>query len=427
MVAAVLVTSTLAVPAVASGASGPTTTAGEPGASPRSVVVVLEPGSDSSRVATRHARHLGLDPTFVYDEALDGYAATVPVSALDDLRTDPAVAEVLPDRRLRTAPIDPAIAAQATQEPAAAVERVGALESPTASIDGEDERVDIDIAVVDSGVQSDHPDLSVAGGVDCVAGSSDPATWEDVFGHGTMVAGLAGALDNAVGRVGIAPGARIWSVRVADAQGAVLESSLLCGMDWVIAHAQTIEVANLSLGGLATGAPPPESATGCESPSSIEHRIVCASLRAGVTVVAAAGNAGIDAGRFTPARVPAVITVSAMSDTDGEDGGRGPVPECLPDEADDTFASFSNFGPVVDLSAPGVCVGSTYPGGTYAEASGTSFSTALVSGAAGLYLAEHPGATPEEVSAALADTAEPGPVSGDPDSSPEGLLDVSTF
>jgi subtilisin len=94
---------------------------------------------------------------------------------------------------------------------------------------------------------------------------------------------------------------------------------------------------------------------------------------------------------------------------------------------DDSFATFSNFGADVDLAAPGVCVGSTYLNGSYAIASGTSFSSPLVAGAAALYIATHPGATPADVKAALLAAAEPGPIPGDPDAYPEGVVNVSSL
>ena len=106
---------------------------------------------------------------------------------------------------------------QPAQAVKAAVRRVGGLESPTAKIDGKDKRVNVDIAILDGGIQPDHPDLNVAGGVNCLDGKK--RDWDDRDGHGTMVAGFAAALDNKIGVVGIAPGARVWAVRVADPDG----------------------------------------------------------------------------------------------------------------------------------------------------------------------------------------------------------------
>ena len=98
---------------------------------------------------------------------------------------------------------------QPAQAVKAAVRRVGGLESPTAKIDGIDERIDVDIAILDGGIQPDHPDLNVVGGQNCVGNGK---SWDDRDGHGTMVAGFAAAKDNSIGVVGVAPGARLWAV-----------------------------------------------------------------------------------------------------------------------------------------------------------------------------------------------------------------------
>jgi subtilisin family serine protease len=140
-----------------------------------------------------------------------------------------------------------------------------------------------------------------------------------------------------------------------------------------------------------------------------------------------AGNDSVDASDSLPASYDEVITVSAISDKDGQPGGLGGQLDCLPSELDDTFATFSNFGADVDISAPGACIGSTYPGGLYATDSGTSLATPLVAGAAALYIANHPGASPADVRAALISLAEPGPIPGDPDAFPEGIVNVSTL
>jgi subtilisin len=148
-----------------------------------------------------------------------------------------------------------------------------------------------------------------------------------------------------------------------------------------------------------------------------------------------AGNDSVDAGTTRPASYPEVITVSAIADSDGQPGGLGPtlpVPPCVFNKSpvvmpDDTFATFSNFGPDVDLAAPGVCVTSTFIDHWYAIGSGTSFSSPLVAGGAALYISTHPGATPANVKAALLAAAEPGPIPDDPDVYAEGILNVSGF
>lgn len=158
------------------------------------------------------------------------------------------------------------------------------------------------------------------------------------------------------------------------------------------------------------------------------HQRICRVTAKGVTVVAAADNRSSDAAFTTPAAYEEVIAVSAMVDYDGQPGGLAPVPpECFPFEYDDTFATFSNFGAVVDIAAPGVCVLSTFLNGQYAFVEGTSFAAPLVSGAAALLYARRPGISPEQVRRLIVDHAEPGPIPGDPDGFAEGVLDVSSF
>src|SRR5262249_17106982 len=105
------------------------------------------------------------------------------------------------------------------------------------------------VAVIDTG-SGPHPDLNVAGGTNCLGGRS----FSDGNGHGTHVAGTIGAINNTVGVVGVAPGVPIYSVRVLNNQGSGTWSSVICGVDWVTAHASQlkIKVANMSLGGAGT-------------------------------------------------------------------------------------------------------------------------------------------------------------------------------
>jgi subtilisin len=130
------------------------------------------------------------------------------------------------------------------------MDRVDAERSSTRSGDGKG-AVDVDVAVLDTGIDTDHPDLNVAGGINCVGGSS----FDDDHLHGTHVAGTVGAKDNHVGVAGVAPGARLWAVKVVDETGSGTVESVICGVDWVTAHRSRIEVANMSLGGEATEAP----------------------------------------------------------------------------------------------------------------------------------------------------------------------------
>jgi subtilisin len=122
---------------------------------------------------------------------------------------------------------------QPPQSPTNGAKRIGGLLSPTAAIDGVDTRIDIEAAVVDSGVDTAHPDLNVAGGIDC-SGKNTGGTM-DKNGHGTVVAGPVGAVDNSIGKVGVAPGAGIWAIQVLNNQGFITDAALICAIDWITA------------------------------------------------------------------------------------------------------------------------------------------------------------------------------------------------
>ena len=278
---------------------------------------------------------------------------------------------------------------------------------------------------------SQHEDLNIAGGVNCTGTTS---VSHDQFGHGTEVAGLAAAIDNRVGTVGSAPGARIWAVRIFGQNGEVTLESLLCGLDYLQANARRIDVAALAFENPGT----PDAPCGRRrvqptlSPLRLlpkfevvdpVHAAICRVTAAGVTLVAAAGNDSADAGNFVPAAYPQVITVSAFTDTDGLRGGLGPVAFCFTSEHDDTFGSYSNFGAVVDISAPGTCDYTTFPGG-YTIDVGTSFATPMVAGAVALIKARTPLLPPSAVRAILLGRAEGGNIFGDPDGINEGVLNI---
>jgi subtilisin len=129
------------------------------------------------------------------------------------------------------------------------------------------------------------------------------------------------------------------------------------------------------------------------------HNAIIKSVAAGVTYTAAAGNDGKDASSVFPASFPEVIAVSAIVDTDGKCGGKSSISTTA--GKDDSFASFSNYGSVIDMAAPGVLIKTTTRGSSYTSFSGTSASTAHVTGAAALYESEHPGAIPSDIRNAL--------------------------
>ncbi len=197
-------------------------------------LVRLQPGASIDAVASERMQGRSEFITQRYSRIINGFAAKLPAEFVEILRADSRVLAIMPDFEVQ---------AYAQTVPNG-IMRINATQNATADIDGVDERVDVDVAVLDTGVSA-HSDLNVVGGTDCTGAGS----YADGNGHGTHVAGTIGALDNGDGVVGVAPGARIWSVRVLNAQGSGYGSWIMCGIDWVTANAGTIEVANMSLGG----------------------------------------------------------------------------------------------------------------------------------------------------------------------------------
>jgi subtilisin family serine protease len=223
----------------------------------------------------------------------------------------------------------------------------------------------VTIAVVDTGIDSTHPDLSarVVAGLNTITESLDTA---DDHGHGTSIAGIAGAAGfNAVGIIGVAPEAQLMPVKSLNAAGYGTYADVAQGIVYATDHGA--RVINLSLGGEV------DSTT---LSSAVEYAV-----SRGVVVVAAAGNLG-SSGPMYPAAYPDVIAVGAT-------------------DVQDARASFSNFGPWLDLVAPGVDITTTSLGGFYGDLSGTSPAAPFVAGAAALVLAANPTLQPHQVASVL--------------------------
>jgi len=353
------------------GAVATTATAAEiPGA----YIVTLKSGDPAAAADDARTRH-GATVSHVYRYAMRGYAGHMSPRAAAAVARQDGVASVVADQTVTAA----------AQTLPTGINRIDGELSSTRSGDGTG-AVNVDVAVIDTGIDLTHPDLNVVGGKNCSNGRS----YADGNGHGSHVAGTIGAKDDGIGVVGVAPGARLWAVRVLNNQGSGSWSSIICGLDYVTGNAGTIEVANMSLGGTGTD-------TGCNDGGM--HQAICRSVAAGVTYAVAAGNEADDAKNHVPAAYDEVMTVSALADFDGNPGGLG-APTCRAD-VDDTFADFSNFGADVDLIAPGVCIYSTWKGGGYNTISGTSMATPHVTGGAALYKSTHPTASPAQVKSAL--------------------------
>ena len=286
--------------------------------------------------------------------------------------------------------------------------------------------MDADVAIVDTGIAY-HPDLNVAGGYNC--STTDPTAWRDKNHHGTHVAGTVAALDNGIGVVGVAPGARVWGVKILNDDGYGLISWYICGLDWILAQRDPTDASRPLFEAVNMSVTKPGSDDGnCGLTNNDPlHQAICRVVAGGITVVAAAANDHHNAAANIPASYNEVITVSALADTDGKAGGLGGN-ACYSwggYDKDDTFADFSNYGADVDIMAPGKCILSTVPGG-YGTLSGTSMAAPTVTGAVALYKESRPNATPAEVREALRYLGNLNwKISTDPDPTHEPLLDVS--
>ena len=287
-------------------------------------------------------------------------------------------------------------AAQTGQYIPREITRVGADLSYANVGSGSNKDINGIVAVLDSGIDLKHRDLHVCWQKTFLPNTS---TANDGSGHGTHVAGIIGARDNNFGTVGIAPGVCLIAMKVLnddpEPQGNLIGINL--AIDQLVAlkktHTVNTDVINLSL-------------TVPGQDNQLENAIASAA-RQNITIVAAAGNDQKDASNYEPARLGNgtaesgyLITVAAMTDTDGKCGGLGPllVQRYGPD---DSFAAYSNFGKVITLLAPGSLILSTFPPNNIAYMSGTSQATPAVAGAAVLYKAIHPGATPNEIRTSL--------------------------
>ena len=279
----------------------------------------------------------------VYETALHGFTIRLTPGQLKKMGEDPGVKYIEPDQIIALSPIE------ANGKPS------GGATQPVQTIPWGITRVGGGIAytgtnavwIIDTGVDLTHPDLNVdkIRGKSFVSKVSSP---NDDNGHGSHVAGIIAAKNNTIGVVGVAAGALVVPVKVLDSRGSGTTSSVISGINYVLANGKAGDVANMSLGGAVS--------------TALDDAVLKAS--AVVKFALAAGNETDNANNHSPARVngPNIYTISAM--------GTG-----------DLWASFSNFGnPPVDYCAPGVNILSTYKSGGYATLSGTSMATPHIAG-----------------------------------------------
>ncbi|MFD9034044.1 S8 family serine peptidase [Streptomyces sp. NPDC059567] len=351
---------------------------GAEGAVAGSYVVLLDEKADKGELAKEYGGTLRRS----YDSAVNGFSVNgLSETEAKRLAADPAVAKVVQNKKF-------SINATQTDPPSWGLDRVDQAETagdkkytyPDKGGEG------VTAYVIDTGVRVSHEDFG-GRAVDGFDAIDNDNTAQDGNGHGTHVAGtIAGTAH------GVAKKAKIVAVRVLDDNGSGTTEQVVAGIDWVTKNHQGPSVANMSLGG---GADP-----------ALDDAVKKA-IAAGVTFGVAAGNESSDAGQGSPSRVQEAITVASSTE-------------------DDQQSSFSNFGSVVDLYAPGSEITSAWNDSDTGTKtiSGTSMATPHVVGAAAVYLAGHPDATPDQVAEALVAGATPDKISNPSEGTANKLLKI---
>ncbi|MFI1467561.1 S8 family peptidase [Streptomyces wuyuanensis] len=365
--------------AVSAAAPGPAAQADSEGPTPAPLYRSAEPVKGSYIVSLREgadpvavARDAGVKRRYTYNRAMRGFSATLNASQLETMRLAPGVAAVEEDarvfaHRLPEGPRVPSpdrlpdpgdVPAFARQALSWGLDRADQRALPldgqfTAASTGKG----VTVYVVDTGIDYEHTEFGgrAVFGFDAVG---DGRRGQDCEGHGTHVAGTA-----AGATYGVAPEARLISVRVLNCEGEGAWSKIIAGLDWVAKNAQQPAVLNASLGGTT-------------SPSA--NAAAKAVFDSGVLPVVAAGNSAEDACGVSPASAPNALTVGAT-------------------DTEDTETDYSNYGRCLRLYAPGSDIRSARMGGGTTTMNGTSMAAPHVAGVAALYKAAHPAAGPQEV------------------------------
>jgi subtilisin family serine protease len=323
-------------------------------------------------------RRYAFDTDHMYVHALRGFAARMSPATAATLSADPDVAYVEEDAEIHL---------DDSQSGAGwGLDRLDARAFGLDRVFDYDSRGDgVHAFVIDSGIDATHADFDgrVQPGLTWV---SDGLGTSDCNGHGTHVAGTIGGAT-----YGVAKKVLLHPMRTMDCSGQGLVSASISALDWIVGSGQRPAVVNMSLGG---------------GVSSAQDSAVARTVAAGITVVIAAGNESVDACSRSPSREPGAVTVGASDHT----------------ASADVIAGYSNWGPCVDLFAPGTSIQSDAPGGGTRFLSGTSMAAPHVTGAVAQYLERNPRATAAWIGEDLIANATAGVVTGALRGAPNRLL-----
>ncbi|MCX5228420.1 S8 family peptidase [Streptomyces sp. NPDC006553] len=373
-----------ALPAAASPAApeGVIENAGAEGTIAGSYIVTLDESAQAETAKGRAvAARFGAKIKRTYTSAINGYSVELSEAQARKLAADPAVTSVVQNRVFTvdgTQPSPPSWGLDRIDQKALPLNQ--SYTYPDTAGQG------VTAYIIDTGVRITHSDFGgrASYGYDAIDNDN---TAQDGHGHGTHVAGTVAGTS-----YGVAKKAKIVGVRVLDNSGSGTTEQVVAGIDWVTRNAVKPAVANMSLGG------------GVDTALDTAVRN---SIASGVTYAVAAGNDSSNASNYSPARVAEAITVGSTTNTDAR-------------------SSFSNYGTVLDIFAPGSSITSSWNSSDSATntISGTSMATPHVAGAAAVYLAGNPTATPAQVSTALTTAATPNVVTNPGSGSPNRLLYV---
>ncbi|MER7047668.1 S8 family peptidase [Streptomyces jumonjinensis] len=336
-------------------------------------IVTVKTGSDPAAVAEARS----VSPDYVYDEVLNGFAASLTPGQLTALRGDSRIVSIEEDQKSVSV---------ATQNNAPwGLDRIDQRSGRNSTYTYGGTGAGVTAYIIDSGIDPGHPDFGgrARNVFDAFGGNG-----QDCNGHGTHVAGTVGG-----STYGVAKGVQLRGVKVLNCQGSGSFSAIIAGFDWVRQNAVKPAVANASLGG---------------GYSAALNNAATALANSGVHTTVAAGNSNQDACNFSPASAPGALSIAAS-------------------DSGDNKASFSNYGQCADLYGPGVNIVSTRMGGGTTSMSGTSMAAPHVAGVAALYKSAYGDASSPTVNNWVINNSTANAIRGNIAGTPNRLLFKSTL